>query len=276
VKDKALEYFTQIKADISANRLILPSLPEVAIRMRELTRDTLCTLLHFEHEIGKDAAITARVLKVANSAALRRNNPASTLKQAIEVLGTELVCSLVTQLGILQTMQMSKDKTRLHDFVASSLRISELCYSIASQYPHLNPEQAALAGLLHDIGKLPLRDFLLAQEDLSKRQRIEFEILLHPLVGALLLEHWRMHEDLVQVVRSHEQILRDSPKALPDYTDVVISANLLHYGRVKGRYAKYADTDIPALRKCQQNLPKSHLDAQLSQRILLSNALISA
>ena len=85
-----------------------------------------------------------------------------------------------------------------------------------------------------------------------------------------------MHEELVQVVRSHEQILRDSPKALPDYTDVVISANLLHYGRVKGRYAKYADTDIPALRKCQQNLPKSHLDAQLSQRILLSNALISA
>lgn len=276
IQQQAMDLLVRIQEAISVNTLILPSLPEVALRVRELSHDALCPLHTFEHELAKDAAIAARVLKVANSAALRRSNPANTLKQAIASLGVELVCSLVTQLSILQTMQSCKDRGRLRDFVASSLRISELCYGIALQQKHLNAELATLAGLLHDIGKLPLRDFLLAQKDLTSTQRIQFEIMLHPNVGAILLKNWQMPDELVQVVRYHEQIMRTSPSSLPDYVDVVISANLLHYGTEKGRYAKYLQFSIPALEKCkkgQQDL-KSTLDLQ--DRKALSLALINA
>ena len=72
-----------------------------------------------------------------------------------------------------------------------------------------------------------------------------------------------MHEELVQVVRSHEQILRDSPRPYRLHRRGNQRQPAALRAR-KGRYAKYADTDIPALRKCQQNLPKSHLDAQLN------------
>src|SRR5690606_41052885 len=103
-----------------------------------------------------------------------------------------LVRSMVTQLAILQTMQSGADKERLRGFVASGLQISALCHTLASRQPQLDAELAALGGLLHDIGKLPLRDFLLRQADVEPAERLQFEQILHPYVGAIMLQRWQM------------------------------------------------------------------------------------
>nr|WP_235818591.1 HDOD domain-containing protein [Halopseudomonas formosensis] len=121
---------------------------------------------------------------------------------------------------------------------------------MAESFPYLDAELAALGGLLHDIGKLPLREFLRQQPELSGIERLRFELMLHPLVGAMLLRHWDMPEDLIQMARWHETVLRDNGRPLPDYVDVVIAANLMHYGTQEGRYARYAGVSVPALEKC--------------------------
>lgn len=276
VKERAQNLLKTIESDILSNRLILPSLPEVAIRVRELAADPDCTVATLEREVAKDAAIAARLIKVANSSALQRGRPVTGLKQAIMSLGFNLVRSLVTQLAILQTMRGSKDTSRLQGFVASGLHISTLCHSLAARHTHLDAELAALGGLLHDIGKLPLRDFLLQQEAFSKLERLQFELVLHPYVGAMLLKHWGMTSELVQMARWHESILRETGNSQPDYIDVVIAANVLHYGTKKGRYAKYADIVIPASLKCVGGSLDALDVEHTEQRMQLSQALASA
>jgi len=276
VKERAQNLLKTIESDILSNRLILPSLPEVAIRVRELAADPNCSVTVLEREVAKDAAIAARLIKVANSSALQRGRPVTALKQAIMGLGFNLVRSLVTQLAILQTMRGSKDTSRLQGFVASGLHISTLCHSLAARHSHLDAELAALGGLLHDIGKLPLRDFLLQQEELTKLERLQFELILHPYVGAMLLKHWGMAGELVQMARWHEAVLRETGKPEPDYVDVVIAANLLHYGTQKGRYKKYADMTVPALSKCTGTSLGVLSAEHTEQRMQLSQALASA
>lgn len=273
MRARAQNLLKVIEDDIKSNRLILPSLPEVAIKVRSMAANPDCSVNALAAEVVKDATIAARLIKVANSSALQRGRPVTGVKQAISSLGFNLVRSLVTQLAILQTMRTSKDTNRLHGFVASGLHISALCHSIASRNQHLDPELAALGGLLHDIGKLPLRDFLLSQANLSKLERLQFELLLHPLVGALLLKHWQMADELVQIARWHETVMRETGAPKADYVDVVIAANLLHYGTAKGRYAKYANINIPALGKC--GLDGQNLDQELTaSRMEMTQALV--
>lgn len=276
MKERAKEMLKRLEADIATNRQMLPSLPEVAFRVRALTATDAFTLTELEREIAKDATIAARLMKVANSSIMRRGVPVRSLKQAIACLGAALVRSMVTQLAVLQTMNRSGgDKGRLRGFVESSLHVSALCHTLAAPFFHLDAELAALGGLLHDIGKLPLREFLQRQEGLGRIERLRFELMLHPLVGAMMLNHWKMADELVQVARWHESILRETDSPLPDYVDVVIAANLLHYGTDKGRYVRYANLEVPALNKCTGGISSLNGQADTQSRITLTKAMIS-
>lgn len=274
MKERALQLLKSIEADITANRLILPSLPEVAIRVRQLIGNPDCSISMLEQQISKDATMTARLLKVANSSVMSRGHPVTSLHHAIVNLGFGLVGSLVTQMAILQTMNKSRDVSRLEGFVAGSLRVSSLSHSIASQFEHLDPELASLAGLLHDIGKLPLREYLFTNPEFSLDERLQFELILHPYVGAILLKHWGMPFELVQVAFYHERIMRESPGPLPDYVDVVIAANLMHYGVDQGRYRMYVGNQIPALKKCIQEERLAQLQDTIEERMEIALDLI--
>lgn len=275
MKAQAQELLRVLQRDLAAYDSLLPSLPEVAVRVRALTADPECTIHQLEQEIAKDAVMAARLVKVANSAALLRNQPLTSLRQAITNLGVNLVRSLVTQLGILQSMQGRGDSPHMREFVTSGLHISALCHSLASKQPHLDPELASLGGLLHDIGKLPLRKFLDKRPDLTPGTRDQLEQLLHPIVGAMMLRRWQMAEALVQMAREHERILRESGSLRPDYVDIVIAANLLHYGTDTGRYARYAQLYIPALEKCMFHGPGEGWQQSATERMELTLSLIN-
>ncbi|MHA7879793.1 MAG: HDOD domain-containing protein [Saccharospirillum sp.] len=266
-------WLARITQAIDANQLILPSLPEVALQVRTLTGQDDCDISAVERTIAKDAAITARLLKVAGNAARLRGKPLTSLRLAITSLGLNLVRSLVTQLAILQTMNRSGDPARLKGFVASSLSISALCHSLAEHHRHLDPEQAALAGLLHDIGKLPLRDFCRHHPDVSPQLAHQLEQALHPQVGALMLERWQMEPSLIEVARDHENMQRTGSNRT-DYTDLVIAANLMHYGVDKGRYAHLKGERIPAMEKALPEGLGDSVQGSSEQRMAQSLKLI--
>lgn len=242
--------------------------------MRQLTADPDCESAQLAAEVAKDAAIAARLVKVANSTALLRGKPHTTLTQAVTHLGFDLVRSLVTQLAILQTMQSRTDTQRMRGFVAGGFRISALCHSLAGYQKHLDPEQASLGGLLHDIGKLPLRDFLDRRAELTPERRAQMEQILHPSVGAIMLRRWQMADSLIRMAREHERIMRESGQPEPDYVDIVIAANLLHYGMESGRYARFAQQRIPALEKCVRGHPEGQVHQETKERMELAIAMI--
>lgn len=107
-------------------------------------------------------------------------------------------------------------------------------------------------------------------------ERLQFELILHPYTGAILLKHWGMADALIQVAFYHERILRDSPGELPDYTDVVIVANLMHYGIEQGRYSRYKNQLIPALEKCIHHDQLSTLEGSIEERMEMALVLIES
>src|SRR5690554_3272457 len=134
MKQRARELLRRLEAAIAANQLVLPSLPEVVIRVRALTESGNCSVEELEREISRDPAIAARLVKVANSSIMRRGVPVSSVRQAIVLLGFRLVRSMVTQLALLQTMgRAGGDPGRLRGFVEGGLHISALCRDLRSE-----------------------------------------------------------------------------------------------------------------------------------------------
>jgi putative nucleotidyltransferase with HDIG domain len=227
LQEKLLATF---EADIAANRLVLPTLPDVALEVRRIAGQPDPSVAQLAAVIARDAALTARLLKVANSASLRGRQPVETVKGAIQRLGLRLVCSLVNNLAILQSLTFGDAQLRaMLKYVSDhSLEVAVLSHAIAAQHTRLDPDEAMLAGLIHDIGQLPL--LRRAAELDEVRDHLELAagacFRLHCRVGAMVLESWDFAPELVAVAREHEDLERPGGPA-PDLVDVVVAANLL-------------------------------------------------
>ncbi|OGT05791.1 MAG: hypothetical protein A2Z65_07775 [Gallionellales bacterium RIFCSPLOWO2_02_58_13] len=105
---------------------------------------------------------------------------------------------------------------------------------LAQRHKHLKPEQAMLAGLVHDIGALPL--YLYADRYHARLDQTTLEELVHKFsaaIGTRLLKNWNFPEELVAVPAGHDDLLRANNSGVADYVDVVTVANLQIPGAAK-------------------------------------------
>lgn len=218
--------------DIKSNRLILPTLPDVAIQVRDIMSDPNCSVKELANAINHDTALTARLIKVTNSALHRASQPIDDVRKAITRLGMDLVRSLVTQLALIQTINCYASNTTetLKKLTDHSIAVGAACHALATHYTNLNPEEAMLAGLVHDIGKLPiikrLRELLGKDFDPEAAEPILRK--LHAPIGAMILKAWHFAPELITVCEEHEDLMRDHDGPI-DYTDLVIVANLIEH-----------------------------------------------
>ncbi|MEW6646740.1 MAG: HDOD domain-containing protein [Pseudomonadota bacterium] len=246
-----------LEAEIASNRLVLPTLPEIALRVRELMAQPDCSATQLARLISSDAALAARLLKVANSSSYRGHKTIDNIQTAITRLGMQLVRSLVTQLALLQSLHGSNADIGRQLAVLSrhSLEIGAHCHALAQCYTKLDPEEALLAGLVHDIGKLPL---LLRLRSLGGTGEMADQLArrLHGRVGAMVLEAWHFTPEMVAVAAGHEDVQRN-PYGAPDYTDVVLLSHLLLHLR-QNRQQPWAE-QLPVFRKLRRS-PQQMLD----------------
>ncbi len=245
--------FHRIVVDaLARDRLVLPTLPEIALHVRQLTQrdDVSATML--ATEIGKDPALAVRLIRVANSAAARSGHRVDNIRQALTRLGFDYTRLLVSGLVIEQmyTRGAPWQQALLRRAWQRSVDVAAAAQNLAAHCTLLNPEMAMLAGLVHDIGALPVlrladahRDSLLFPEDLD-------EVLeqLAPKIGTLVLQAWHFPQELVGVPMQWRQ-MEDAHDGPPNYADVVRVAVLLS---PVGREAPWAAIDrhqVPAFRK---------------------------
>ncbi len=216
--------------DLEARRLVLPTLPDLAIRVRQAVDDPKATAAKVAKVIGVDAAISAHLIRIANSAFYRGRAPVEDLPSAVTRLGLPLVRNLVTGFAIRQLYQVKVSQAiqgrlrALHDL---SIRVAAFSHVLARKFTPLKPEVAMLGGLIHRIGELPL---------LLKADRVP-ELLQHPEalegvleelhrpVGIALLKAWNFPAPLIAVVAECEDLHRAPPQV--DYADVVLVGRLL-------------------------------------------------
>jgi len=223
----------EIRADLASGRLVLPSLPDIVFKVASLLNDPSASGERIAEMVGKDPALSARFLRMANSAYFPGMRPVADLRRAVVRLGHKVIKHLITTLAVSKLYDVRAHpvaRPYLVELWRQSTLVASLSELIARRHGHLEAEVAMLAGLIHRIGALPV--IVRAErtpEVLASRQHASTLIeLLHCEVGRVIVTGWRFPPELVAVVTEHDNLERDS-EGLADYVDVVQVALLIAF-----------------------------------------------
>lgn len=245
------QLITEILADLKANRLKLPTLPQVALRINDIIDSPDANTKDVAKVLGADAALSARVLQIANSPLVRGTTPVENVQAAIARMGMGMVRNIVTSFLVNTLFHSKYDalKQRIMVLWGHSVRVAAISHVLANQFTKLKPDEAMLAGLIHDIGKLPLIAKAEESPDLANNPEVmdKLDEKLHTTLGKIVVQTWGFSQDLISAVSEHEDMKRDSDAL--DITDIVTVANLLSYAGKNRRYTQLDWTTIPAFDK---------------------------
>ena len=219
----------QLLAAIANDDLVLPTLPEVALSIREAAENTEISVAALSKVIGRDAALSARLIKVVNSPLLRAAVEVTDLHTAITRLGINYSCNLAIGLVIEQIFhaRSAAVEQKLRDVWTTSLEVAGISYELCRRYTYLKPDQAALGGLVHQIGALPV--LIYAEEHnelLSDPVCLHYVIdQIQPVLGDKILSAWEFPEQLVRLPGLIQDLDRQTDKV--DYIDIVQIARCL-------------------------------------------------
>ena len=226
--DKDEEIIKEIHHEFYHDEFDLPSMPEVAIKINQAVQDESLDIQKIADIIQSDPMISARAVQVANSAMYASSQPVQTIKRAVQRIGLRAMRAIVMSVTLrnLYAPQSPLIKKRMKIYYQHSIRVGVICHALTKNIKGLDPEQAFLAGLLHDIGTVPI----LIRADNHSEIKDNHELLdkiLHGLktkVGAMLLKQWGFEQALITVAENSENWQRENIKA--DYCDVVQVAQL--------------------------------------------------
>lgn len=232
-KSKELEFIEDLGREIASKKLIFPTSLNTTLRIRSALNAPNASIHEAVQIVRAEPVLCAQLLRLANAVVFNNGGrPITDLSAAICRLGYVLVKNVATAVAMRQLAEATPQKgmqPRLEGVWKHSLLVAALSYSLAKKLaPHLNPDSAMLAGLLHNIGKF----YILARArhyPAVFANETAMETLIHDWhteISRIILEGWETPEKIAAAVRDHELVNR-AHSGLADLTDVVMSANIL-------------------------------------------------
>ncbi len=217
----------------------LPEVPQIAFRAIELLNDPDTEVSHLAEVISSDQALTAKVLRLCNSAYYGLPRNVTTISEAVMIVGFSSVKSLVLMITTQSTLNkgLLGYKIGPGDFWQHSLCTAESARVLAQHIDYPKTEEGFIAGLIHDIGKMVLNQYALPEvyraTNLSQKEQIPIHLAEqrilgfdHAEAGAGLAERWNFPPILVDSIRFHHDLLQplqiESPLAF-----IVAVANIM-------------------------------------------------
>lgn len=223
-----------VAADVFAalenGTLEIPTLPEIALKIRNMIDDPNVSADSLIRLLSTDPSISAQIIKTANNAAFSNGNPVNDLRSAVSRLGYRMLHNMVMLIAMSKLFKASsplinQELKRLWDH---SREVAANSYVLALQQSHLKPEQAMLAGLLHDLGALPLCMYADRHHPRLDQETLDGLIRkFHTEIGAKLLASWHFPSEVIEIIAQHENLQRMTADGIADYIDVVTLANLM-------------------------------------------------
>lgn len=205
----------------------VPTLPTVVAEVTEVIRDPHVDASHVGQIISRDQALSAKTLRLVNSAFYGFPRKINNITRAIIVMGFNKVRNLALTASVLDSF-----KSRDRDFDYSGLWKHALGTAIAGEVlagllKSSETEDAFVAGLLHDIGKLvmalhakeaftKIREHVAKYNVLMLNAEMELYEIDHGLVGAWLADEWKFPPQLTRAIRLHH-----NPDAAREYQEII-------------------------------------------------------
>lgn len=222
----------ELDRSLANHRLELPSLPEVALKIRKALSDESVSTREIVRLIGSDPAVAARVLKVANSALFYRGTtPITSLHGAVALLGQRMVRNVALSFAAQQVL-IGYSSRELHSYVTGvwqhSVHVAALAHMLAQARTAIEPDEAFLAGLLHEVGKLYILMRAREHKEVLLSEAAFRSVLAewHPRVGEAVIEAWQLPAELAAAVGEHQSCGLEAPEP-PAVTHVIAVANYL-------------------------------------------------
>ena len=191
----------------------LPTLPAAASAALGIARDPEADVDKLCRVIQTDVGLAARVLRVANSAALGRRNPARKLQEAVITIGLRKTCDILVAACAKRLYEGTSQ--RAEELWNHSLAVGVACEELARKTRRVDVGCAFLPGLFHDVGRVA---FLLSDENAAdvidgltseggeksyfEREWYGFD---HAEAGAILAEDWGLALELCDAIRWHHE-----------------------------------------------------------------------
>lgn len=200
---------------IAAGVKDLPALPQIVNKVIKLTDDPNSNVNDLGNLICQDQSLTAKVLRLANSAYYGFPRRIGTVSQAIVILGFNTIRSLVMAASVHQVLSREVEGYSLGqgELWRHSIGVAMGARLLSKRTRLEVPEQAFIAGLLHDIGKVVLSHYVRTEYDSilklvangipfmeAEKQVLGFD---HAAIGAKVAEKWNLPSDLVQAIAGH-------------------------------------------------------------------------
>jgi HD-like signal output (HDOD) protein len=263
----AFEFVRDLAAELSEGTIELPSFPDVAIRVQKVLSEDDADSARVVRVLGAEPVLAARVLSMANAAALNPSGkPVTDLRAAITRLGFDALRSAAIGFAMAQIQRAKEFKgieRHLSALWQQSVLVAALCFVVARRTDKIGPDTAMLAGLVHGVGRLYILTRSMKHPALFGNQKTYQQIVhdWHGNIAKALLESWYLPEEIVVAVHGYEDPERELRGTSGLLADVLEIAVLL--GACKD--APQTVMSMLVGRKCAGRLG---LDAELCQALL--------
>jgi putative nucleotidyltransferase with HDIG domain len=227
------DYLDKIMSKIDA----FPSIPGSAVKLLALLENSETPVGEIEAVLRIDPGLTANVLKLTNSAYIGLPTKVGSIKRAVMLLGMNKIKQLVMAscVGAVMDGPIPGYDLPAGELWRHSIAVSVAAEGLSRELKLTGTDDIFTAALLHDVGKLILGQFIqedLAAIDAAAGTDVSFEIAEkqvlgtdHAEIGARILSHWSLPDDLVHAVQWHHD--PDAAAESRRTTDIVHVANVL-------------------------------------------------
>lgn len=198
----------------------LPTIPKLLHELMQSFNDENARIDEIAAKIAMDQVISVKVLRMANSAALRRGNEITSIEQAVIRLGFNRLRSVVVASGIISSFKAPPGFDKLH-FWTQTFQVATIARTLAQQTTSVDPETAFTCALIHNIGELLIQSTLpeeaglinLAIEKGSSRVDAQREMLGYDYaqLGAELARRWNLSPAFVDAIAQQLDPLSHDP-----------------------------------------------------------------
>lgn len=242
--------YTILVEKIKQQSLVLPTLPEIALQVREAADDPEINLAKMSDIISHDPALSMGMLKVANSAILGRGVKVETVNQAVTRIGLRQIKSIATAMALEQVFVSQNEIVALYlkKSWAKTIDVASVAISLMTFYQRehkhtsLALDTLTLAALIHSIGVLPILTEAEGHPDIFANPTFlqQAIIKLSSKIGAEITRAWDLSDELTHVVENWSDLSILPPEV--HYLDF-IRAGAIYHGIFKNEATQLALTN---------------------------------